>query len=609
MKKNNYLLSVSLLSQSFIEKLEKQAGQTYQTIVAARLRQFSGWKLFLYLRRIKADSLVIAIEDQESLLVLPILLLLAMIIPAKSRGIYLPTQEFAKFNGCRALFIIFKFFIQSVWTQITRWFFLFRVKKYYKNAEPSTLIPNGKKILYINENLWFGLKGGGSVGHVAGVINELYQQNYEVFYAAVTDNQQINQQIPRLPLPCIDTFAYPNELNYHRFSNLTIKYLREWIKKNKPSIIYQRLSIGNYAGAVLSKEFSIPLVLEYNGSEVWCFEKWGAGLKYKTLPVLAEKLNLKQAAYIVTVSEILHEDLKNQGVPTAKIIVYPNCIDPDIFNPQRFRDEDLNNLRHQYHIPVNAVILSFIGTFGKWHGAENLARSIKYLIDFKSDWLDQHKIHFLLIGDGSQMPAVQAILNNTGDHPLVTFTGIIPQHLSPLYLAASNIVLSPHVPNADGSRFFGSPTKLFEYMAMGKGIIASNIEQIGDVLKNSLHVDQLDQVQNPEDKLAILCKPGSTAELSQAMMFLVENPQIRTQLGMNARKAALNSYTWQKHVDNILKSIYKPPRSHVIRRPRLDRGSMQVCKSVWIPRSSRGMTGRPGMTDYEKIIDFSHSSF
>lgn len=579
MIKNNYILSVSLLSQGFTEKLEKQTGQTYQTIVAARLRQFGGWKLFLYLRRITANSLVIAIEDQESLLVLPILLLLAMIIPANNRSIYLPTQEFAKFNGFRALFIIFKFFIQTVWTKITRWFFVFRVKKYYKNAQPTALIPNGKKILYINENLWFGLKGGGSVGHVAGVINELYRQNYEVFYAAVTDNQQINQQIPRLPLPCIDTFAYPNELNYHRFSNLTIKYLREWIKKNKPSMIYQRLSIGNYAGAVLSKEFSIPLVLEYNGSEVWCFEKWGAGLKYKALPILAEKLNLKQAAHIVTVSEILHEDLKNQGVPTAKIIVYPNCIDPNIFNPQRFRDEDLNNLRHQYHIPIDAVILSFIGTFGKWHGAENLARSIKYLMDFKSDWLYQHKIHFLLIGDGSQMPAVRAILNNTGDHrPLITLTGIIPQHLSPLYLATSNIVLSPHVANADGSRFFGSPTKLFEYMAMGKGIIASNIEQIGEVLKNSLHADQLDQIdqiQNLEDKLAILCKPGSTVELSQAMMFLVENPQIRTQLGMNARKAALSSYTWQKHVDNILKFVYKPPRSHVIPRlltviPRLD---------------------------------------
>jgi len=44
-----------------------------------------------------------------------------------------------------------------------------------------------------------------------------------------------------------------------------------------------------------------------------------------------------------------------------------------------------------------------------------------------------------------------------------------------------DILLSPHVPLEDGKRpFFGSPTKLFEYMAMGNGIVASRLGQIGE---------------------------------------------------------------------------------------------------------------------------------
>jgi glycosyltransferase involved in cell wall biosynthesis len=136
----------------------------------------------------------------------------------------------------------------------------------------------------------------------------------------------------------------------------------------------------------------------------------------------------------------------------------------------------------------------------------------------------------------------------------VTLTGLIPQADAPSYLAASDLLLSPHVANQDGSKFFGSPTKLFEYMAMGKAIIASDLDQIGQVLADSIRVDGSLPADPAVDdtRLAALCPPGDVQALVDTIKFVVERPAWRAALGRNARAEALSKYTWSHHVDAIL---------------------------------------------------------
>ncbi len=97
--------------------------------------------------------------------------------------------------------------------------------------------------------------------------------------------------------------------------------------------------------------------------------------------------------------------------------------------------------------------------------------------------------------------------------------------------------MSPHIPNADGSRFFGSPTKLFEYMAAGKAIVASDLDQIGEVLA---------------DGAAVLVEPGSVDSLVRALRELAGDPERRATLGRAARERVLARYTWRHHVRAIL---------------------------------------------------------
>ncbi|HKQ52365.1 MAG TPA: glycosyltransferase, partial [Pyrinomonadaceae bacterium] len=91
---------------------------------------------------------------------------------------------------------------------------------------------------------------------------------------------------------------------------------------------------------------------------------------------------------------------------------------------------------------------------------------------------------------------------------------------------------------ADGSEFFGSPTKLFEYMAMGKSIVASRLGQIGDVLAH--------------EETALLVEPGDARQLSEAILRLVDAPELRERLGAAARREAVARHTWAHNARRVL---------------------------------------------------------
>jgi len=116
----------------------------------------------------------------------------------------------------------------------------------------------------------------------------------------------------------------------------------------------------------------------------------------------------------------------------------------------------------------------------------------------------------------------------------------VPHDRVPLLLDACDILVSPHVPLADGSDFFGSPTKIFEYMAVGKGIIASRLGQIGEVLA--------------DDETALLVEPGNVEQLATAIVKMVQSPELRTRLGVTAREVAMQKHTWTRNAERVLKA-------------------------------------------------------
>jgi len=558
MKYANYALTLYPLSQEFQQRLEQSLGYTPQYLHLAELRRLPKLKLLLRLRSLRAQHLVLPLEDENSRVLLPILEAIAAFSDAQSIEAIAPNLDRRQVSRFDAAISLSKLIRASVIAQIDarkcnqELQILNRQERLAVSHQPCP------QILYINANLWFGVKAGGSVGHIAGIVNAFAQKQYQVDLATIDHNPIVHSSVNCYLLDPPQAFGLPSELNYYHFQRLAAEQLQQFTEQKQYAFLYQRMSLGNYTGVLLSRKLKIPLIIEYNGSEVWIAKNWGRPLRYHQLAAQAEAACLKHAHLIVTISEVLKEQLLQQGVSPERIVCYPNCIDPHIFNPDFFPSEQCQALRQQYNISHEAVIATFLGTFGQWHGVEILAQAIKRIVDEDMAWLSQHKLHFLLVGDGLKMPLVRKILDGEQYQPFFTLTGLVKQDQAPAYLAASDILLSPHVQNQDNSRFFGSPTKLFEYMAMGKGIVASDLEQIGQVLKNSLPVTSLPQ--NPptpeETRLAVLCPPGDVVSLITGIKFLTERSDWRKKLGQNARKEALASYTWERHVEEILKGIW-----------------------------------------------------
>jgi glycosyltransferase involved in cell wall biosynthesis len=375
------------------------------------------------------------------------------------------------------------------------------------------------------------VQSGGAMSHITGFLSGL---------ARCSAPCEIFSGQPILPS------SFPmHEVRYRRRfylfrESLALSYnlhFARMVKKDLadrvPAFFYQRHGRYVVAGALLSRRLRRPLVLEYNGSEVWISKHWDPA---RFLPWLriCEEISLAAAALITVVSDALRQELIERGIPEQKILVNPNGVDPDIFCP----DCDGNGIRQQLGFRPGDVAVGFIGSFSYWHGIGVLQEAIQLLLQEQESHATFPELRFVLIGDGPLGPEIREALDPYRKLGWVLFTGQLSHEHAPRYLAAADILISPHVPMPDGKPFFGSPTKLFEYMAMGKAIVASNLDQLARVLTHQ--------------ETAWLVEPGSAKELADAIRLLASDPEMRSYLGKNARNNALSNHTWHQNAARVL---------------------------------------------------------
>ena len=387
-----------------------------------------------------------------------------------------------------------------------------------------------RRVLYLRPQLWLGLTGGGSVAHTAGVIGGLEQAGVDVSAVASDNLAGVTAQTRVVRPECwFDGLGREaEELLFNLpFARDAWTYARAG---NKPDLLYQRHTAFNVTGALLARLLTIPLVLEFNSSEVWKGQHWG-GLRLFGVARLVERINLRAADLVVVVSRALRDQLVDQGlVDPTRILVNPNGVDPERFRP------DLGGARVRTRLGLqSSTVVGFSGTFGVWHGIPTLVAAMPRVLAARRE------VRFLLVGDGPLRPLVDEAVREHGLEGRVVLTGQVPLAEMPEYLAACDVLVSPQGRQVDGGEFFGSPTKLYEYMAAGRPIVASRVGQIGEALADG--------------DTALLVPPDDPEALADAILRLVDDVCLRSRLAAAARCQAEREHTWRGNAERLLTAL------------------------------------------------------
>jgi glycosyltransferase involved in cell wall biosynthesis/ubiquinone/menaquinone biosynthesis C-methylase UbiE len=411
-------------------------------------------------------------------------------------------------------------------------------------APPTPERPLAGTGVYLRCDFWTPIISGGSYGHTCYVAKELSRTCADFVAFVGTEYRLLDELGVRQVVPA----APGTEGNETTLLKATAHYypiLKAAMQAVKPAFIYERICLGNYVGAQLSLDLRIPYIVEYNGSEISMMKSFdGSRYEHENLYLKAEQAAFRQATLISVVSDAVRDSLLERGVEAGKVLVNPNGADLDAYRPAS--GEERKAIRAEFGWDDSHQVVGFTGTFGGWHGIDVLAAAIPQIC------AERPTVRFLLIGDGNFRSLVNDAVKAHGLESVVISVGRVPQSEGARLLRACDIYVSPHNAHMVDSRFFGSPTKIFEYMAMAGGIVATRLEQIGEVLSPALTPAQAaDPAVRVGDERSVLCTPGSVDEFVQSVIALVDRPELGRALGRHAREAVRQHYSWERHVARL----------------------------------------------------------
>ena len=221
----------------------------------------------------------------------------------------------------------------------------------------------------------------------------------------------------------------------------------------------------------------------------------------------------RRADAIIAISDHLSDWYRDRGFDPARLLVARDGVNLETFAAL----PDHAVARSRLGIPADARVAAYTGHFYRWKGADTLAAAAPLL---PAPW----QVH-LVGGIGDDLRRLETVAGGDRLH----VRGHLPQRDSILYLAAADVVVLPNSGHSDISVAYTSPLKLFEYLASGRPLVASDLPSIREVVRPDEH--------------ALLVPADDPAALAAAIIRLGDEPDLARRLADSAREHA-GAFAW-----------------------------------------------------------------